>query len=146
MDDPTQTPPGHPLLDEFAGMVKALSTDGIASFTDLTSEPFMVYWKNLIIYRHEPEIADFRIVFFGTEVAASYGEDWTGRLLSQSGFEKGYESIYQINLEIMQNHRHVSDSGSLDWQDRGYKKWHEVKMPLRRNGEINEVLVYMCFD
>ncbi len=136
----------HPLIGEFVREVDAISADGVPEFSDLLLEPFIKFWKNLIIYRHEPEVADFRVILFSTEIVDSYGEDWTGQLLSESGFTKGFEAIYQVNLKLLNGGERVTDSGSLDWQERNYVRWHEIKMPLRRDGKINEVLVFMCFD
>jgi len=141
-----ELPAEYSLIDDFVDLVDASTAGGVLRFDQLESGPFMQYWKNLIIYRHEPDISDFRVILFGTEVAGSYGEDWTGQLLSTAGFEKGYEAIYRVNLEIMSNGKRIPDTGTLEWQGRDYRSWHEIKMPLKRNGEINEVLVYMCFS
>ena len=36
--------------------------------------------------------------------------------------------------------------GDLNIDDRAYKKWQQVKMPLQRKGEINEVLTLLVFE
>jgi len=136
----------HPFLNEFINLVDATAPDGIPSTTILLSEPFTKFRHNLIIYRHEPDLKDFRVILFGTEVVESYGEDWSGRLLSEVGFEKGYEIIYQVNLELLDGGARTADSGNLKRHFSDYKSWHEIKMPLRRNGEVTEILVFMCFS
>lgn len=75
----------------------------------------------------------------------SYGADWTGRLLSNAEFEKGYDTIYRVNLDIMNNSERAFDSDGLKLHFNEYTRWHEVKMPLRRQDVVSEVLVFMCF-
>jgi len=97
-------------------------------------------------FRHEPDREDFRVSFFGTSVVKSYGEDWAGRLLSQSGFTLGCERIHRVNCEVMEKRIVVAESGDLNWQDRDHVKWHQVKLPLSRNGDISDVLTIICFE
>jgi hypothetical protein len=146
MSEKTQVAITHPKINEFVELVDETAPDGIPDIDNLLKEPFLKYCRNWIIYHHKPEISDFLVTYFGSEVVESYGEDWTQRLLSKSDFEKGYDTIYRINLEIIDGHEMVADSGTLDLQDRTLKNWYEIKMPLKRNGEVNEVLVFMCFD
>jgi len=137
---------GSKLIGTFLGLVDLTCEDGIPDFHTIQSLPFVHLWPNMIIYRHEPVVHDFRVVLFGTEIVHSYGEDWTGQLISQSGFEKEFDVIYGVNMDIIEKRIRIHDRGTIDNPERGYKRWYEVKMPLRRNGEIAEVLVFMCFD
>ena len=86
------------------------------------------------------------MIHFGVDVVGSYEEDWTGCFLSEVEHEMDFEQIYDDNLNVMKDHSHLFASGDLDWKDRGYKKWHQVKMAMERKEAINEVLVCMCFD
>jgi hypothetical protein len=129
-------------LSEFLDLIG----DKTISFEEISDRHFHHFWKYLIIYRHQPDNRDFHVIHFGTDVVGSYGEDWTGKILSQVSHEMSFEQIYNDNLEVMENRSRLFANGDLDWQDRGFKKWHQVKMPLMRNGGINEVLICMCFD
>jgi hypothetical protein len=147
MDVNDENPHERPLLSGFAELVDATTADGIPDFTDLQAGPYLRFWPNLIIYRHEPEEMDFRILFFGTTVTSSYGQDWTGQLVKQSGFGKSYDVIHKVNVGLVNGElKRVADSGSFVFQNREHKMWYEIKMPLRRNGQINEVLVIMDFS
>ncbi|MBT6094124.1 MAG: hypothetical protein HOH04_04530 [Rhodospirillaceae bacterium] len=135
-----------PLISEFLGLVAATAPTGRLSLDDVESRSFMKFWRHLIIFRHEPTLQDFRVSFFGTEVVKCYGEDWSGRLLSDSGFTLGFDKIYRVNREVMESQEIVSESGVLDWLERDYVKWHQVKLPLSRAGEITDVLTIICFE
>ncbi len=136
----------YPIIADFLGLVAATARGRPLSFDEVESRPFMKYWRYLIIFRHEPAISDFRVSFFGTDVVASYGEDWSGRLLSDSGFTLGFDKIYQVNRKVMETQEMAAESGVLDWQDRDHMKWHQVKLPLSRNGEVTDVLTIICFE
>lgn len=146
MTDNAQRTQTQSFMNEFVDLIDAVAADGIPSTTDLLTEPFIRYRQNLIIYRHEPLVRDFRVTLFGTEVVESYGEDWIDKFLSEVGSEKGYETIYRVNLEIMEGSKRVADSGELKRHFNNFSCWHEIKMPLRRRGIVSEVLVFMCFS
>lgn len=134
------------MIAEFLDLVAETAADRTLTLADVQSLPFMKFWSHLVIFRHEPDREDFRVSFFGTSVVKSYGEDWTGRLLSQSGFTLGCERIHRVNCEVMEKRIVVAESGDLNWQDRDHVKWHQVKLPLSRNGDISDVLTIICFE
>jgi len=137
----------RPLLEQFTKLIDQVSDDGVADFAVLQTQPFIRFWPNLVIYRHEPDARDFRILLFGTKVATNYEKDWSGLLVKDSGFGKGYETIYNVNMGLISGgNQRLADSGTFNFQNRDHVNWYEIKMPLRRNGEINEVLVIMDFN
>jgi len=135
-----------PPISEFLKLAQSISPDCVLSSTDIQSRPFMKHWRHLIIFQHVPKEEDFRVSFFGTKVVRNYGEDWTGKLLSECGFILGFDKIYRTNRQVMKTRKMLAESGSLDWQDRHHKKWHQVKLPFRRNDEITDVLTIICFE
>jgi len=131
----------HPLIKEFLSLVEETVGDGELSFTNLKSRPFIKFWPFLFIYKYEKEIDDFRVILYGSHIVNMYGNDFTGKLMSEMGMKEAYRDIHQLNIKIINGERRVFASGDFHWQNREHKSWHQVKMPLERNGTINEVLV-----
>ncbi|MBC8338887.1 MAG: hypothetical protein ISR51_03480 [Rhodospirillales bacterium] len=44
------------------------------------------------------------------------------------------------------HHETICSSGDLGWMDRKHTKWHQVTMPLGRNGKVSETLSYVLFE
>ena len=135
----------HPAIMEFVNLIDETTDHGVLDFIDLKTRPFMQFWNRFIIYRYEDVLNDFRVILYGTNVASLYGADWTGKLLSEMGFADAYDKIHEWNMKIINGEKRLYASGTLFWQNREHKNWHQVKIPLQRNGKINEVLIYMDF-
>jgi len=136
----------NPLLVEFVGLVDEITSDGIPDFADISSPPFMKFWRHFIIHRYDAQLADFRTILYGSHIVEIYGHDCTGMLLSEMGFGEAEDMVREMNKRCLDNRERIFATNSLFWQDREHRIYHQVKMPLRRNGEINEVLVCMTFD
>jgi len=68
-----------------------------------------------------------------------------GGLMSEIGLSSSFQTLYDINVNVLVNKRPVFSCGTLFWQNREHKIWHQVKLPLRRNGAVNEVLACHVF-
>ena len=134
----------HPLIEEFVNLVCDTVGDGVLEFSNLETPPFLKFWPHLIIYKYENDIDDFRVVFYGTHVVKMYGAEWTGKLLSEMGFAEAYDEVRELNMKALNGDHRVYSSGNLFWQNKEHRKWYQIKMPLQRHGDINEVLV--CMD
>jgi hypothetical protein len=135
----------HPLISEFLTLVEETVGDGVLGFRDLQNRPFMKFWKHMIIYRFEDAQNDFRVVFYGSQVVSRYDADWTGKLMSEMGFAETYDTVFELNKKIIEGERRVFASGNLHWQGREYRKWHQMKMPLKNSGGANDVLMLVDF-
>lgn len=129
------------LISEFVSLVDVTSTDGIISFADLTTQPFMKFWSNLTIYDYEADKNDLRVIFCGTRLVKISGFEWTGKLISELDIsDQDTENIIKTNSEVLSKKTRNFVSGNIFWEKSDYKNWHQVKMPLRRKSDINEVL------
>jgi hypothetical protein len=144
MEDDSIKAREHHLIKAFTALVDETVGDGILSFDDLKSRPFLKFWKHLFIYRFDEQADDFRVILYGTHIVTMYGNDWTGKLMSEMGMNEAYADIRALNMRIINGERRVYASGNFFWQNREERIWHQVKMPLQRNGDINEVLI--CAD
>jgi len=144
IDADSKSAKDHPLLRAFVGLVEQTVGQGVLDFTDLQSRPFMKFWQNLVIHRFDSASDDFRNIFWGTQIGLMFGQDCTGKLLSEMGYGEAYDTIRDLDMQIINGERRIYASGTLFWQGREQRQWHQVKMPLQRNGRINEVL--FCAD
>ena len=129
------------LINEFISLVDGTTTDGIISFANLTTQPFMKFWSNLIIYDHEADKNDLRVIYCGTRLADISGFEWTGKLISELDIgDHNTENIIKTNLEVLSKKMRNFVSGNVFWEKSDYTNWHQVKMPLRRKDQLNEVL------
>ena len=144
MDEQSTAAKENPLIKEFVTLVEETVGDGVLDFSHLQMRPFMKFWPNLNFHRHEGDLDDFRNVFWGTYCIHMFGKDCTGLLLSEMGYGDTYEKLIYDNMRIIKGERRVYASGDLLFQGREHKEWHQVKMPLQRNGSVNEVL--NCVD
>lgn len=136
----------HPLIQEFVGLVNETTDTGILQFSDITEKPFMKFWKNFIIHKYEPDVQDFRTVFYGSHIVELYQRDCTGLLLSEMGFSDAFEMVLNLNKKVIDTRQWLYASNSLFWKDEEHKVAHQVKIPLQRGDAVNEVLVCMTFD
>jgi len=143
MDKESNTAKENPLIKSFVQLVDETVGDGVLDFSDLKAAPFLKYWKHLFIYKYEENINDFRVVFFGTHLVEMEGTDWTGTLMSEMNYAEALDEIHDLNMKIINGERRVFANGTIFWNKREYRNWHQVKMPLQRNGIMNEVLICM---
>lgn len=144
MDTNSTAAKEHPTIKEFVNLVDKTVGDDVLDFAHLREKPFMKFWSNFILYQYEEDNNDFRIKFHGTYITTNYGEDWTGKLLSKVDLGDEYNNAFNQNLQIIKSEHRVYASGTFFWKNREHKKFYHVKMPLRRNDKINEVL--LCAD
>lgn len=130
----------HPIIKEFISLVEKTAGKGVLEFSDIQTSPFFKFWQHLVIYRLEEEIDDFRVILFGTHVTEAFGRDCTGSLMSEMGFSDALEIIHSENKRIVNQGGQIFTSGDLSWQNRDYKKYHAVRVPLQRNGVVKESL------
>ncbi|MFQ5764621.1 MAG: hypothetical protein ACE5GT_06810 [Rhodospirillales bacterium] len=137
----------HPLIRGFVRLVEKTASDGLISFTDLETEPFMKFWRNLTIFEYLDDENEFISRFCGTQVTEFFGRDQTGKRLKELGFgEKEDTDIRQMHLDALNGKKPVYVSSSFFYQDREYKKWHQVKMPLKRGDSVKETLGCVVFQ
>ena len=87
LDRDSQAAKENPLIKEFVELVDETTKDGLLNFADLQTPPFMKFWPYLCIYKYEPELADFRVRYWGTHLLTISGNEWTGSLLSEMGLK-----------------------------------------------------------
>lgn len=136
----------HPLIKMFVNLFDETTSDGVPDFEDILQRPFMKFWRHFIIHTYDEEIADFRTTFYGTHITEIYQRECTGLLISEMGFGEAEDMIRNMNKKALDNRERIYASNSLFWKNNENKVYHQVKMPLRRKGNINEVLVCMTFD
>ncbi len=137
----------HTVIAAFAELVATIAPDGILDFTDLQERPFHKFWKNLILYRYLAEEDDFTVILFGTSVAQLHGNDWTGKRLGEIGIgAEGIETVRAMNKSVLESGEPFFGSGAVNLDEDDYRRWHQMKLPLRRGGKVNEVLVCMASD
>ena len=146
MNDDDRQAKNHPLIAEFVQLVDQTASDGVPCFADIETYPFMKFWRNFIIHRYEEDVEDFRTIFYGSHIVEIYQRDCTGLLISEMGFGEAEGMIRKMNKKVLDTKERLFSTNSLFWKGQNHKVWHQVKMPLRRNGNINEVLVCMTFD
>ncbi len=134
-------------VSQFLSLVNRHHSDGIPDWESLSCNgDFLPTWKNLLVWKHLASTDDFQVVLVGAEVVVSCVGDFTGKLLSDGVFEKPIQTIYETNHHILTTYSRVYDDGNLMIKERPWKYWHEVKMPLRRKGQISEILVFKTFS
>lgn len=130
----------HPVIKKFITLVEETTKDGILDYTDLQTRPFMKFWLYFMILRQEADANDFRFILYGTDVANAYGKDCTGLLLSEMGYGNDESRIYEEHLRTVETSCRIYGNGNVIWQSRDHIEYHLVRVPLRRNGKINESL------
>jgi hypothetical protein len=130
-----------PIIREFTALV---GDDGIIDFKTLKQKDFVKYWPSMSIHRYED--GDFTYIFYGTQLVQNIGTERTGDkvlALTNHNFKR---ELFDNLLDVLTTKKVMFLIGSLEGNDRGYIKWQQVKVPLRRGGEINEVLSLFSFQ
>jgi hypothetical protein len=130
-----------PNVQEFMG---AVGDNGYLDFEVLQQKPFMKFWKNLVIHRHVDD--DFKYIFFGTNNVKIFETDRTGTLLSEIPNPIRKKDLSEVLLKVIATKQTVYSIGNLKIDEKDYHHWQRVMLPLRRKGEINEVLSFIAFD
>jgi len=134
----------RPLIKSFIGLVNQTARDQIFEFNQLQSRPFCEFWPNILIYRFDHDFDDYRIIFSGTTTCKTYDKDWTGKRMSEMNFGTAFKDLRKLNDQVIATKNRFYLSGIHDWEDKNYVKWWQVRLPLKRNGDVNEVL--LCLD
>jgi hypothetical protein len=130
-----------PLVIEF---MHSVGEENFLDFEVLTQRDFMKFWPHIVINRFEDN--DFTYVFFGTTLVKIFGKDRTGLKISELGNPFRKKDLTDALHKVIKTHKVVYGFGDLKVDDREHLKWQQVKLPLRRKGEINEVLTLISFS
>ena len=91
------------------------------------------------------EDGDFTFVFFGTDLVNNIGYERTGAKVLELTNHTRKEVLFDALMEIHTTKETLFAAGNSKKEGREHKKWEQVKMPLRRNGKMNEVLSFIVF-
>jgi hypothetical protein len=122
----------------------ALEGRNFIDFDELQQKSFMKFWPYIAIHRFEG--GDFKYIFDGTHLVNNFGCERTGLMISELPNQRRRTELFDLLQDILANKRPMFSKGDLNIDDRAYKKWQQVKMPLQRKGEINEVLTLLVFE
>jgi hypothetical protein len=143
---PSVNAQNHPLIQEFVALVNATAPDGVLSFADSQTRPFMKYWPNIIISEYLKSEDDFLCRFLGTALVENYGADHTGKLMSERGTKEVQEFLMQLNLDALKGEGPIYASGNVFWDSKAHKKWHQVRMGLKYGKTIDATLGFVVFE
>lgn len=147
MTDDSDTARNHPLIAEFIAKVDAQTDDGIPSLKTIQDPGFLPFWPYLIVHTFQQPSNDFLTTYYGTHVATMYGQDCTGKMMTEMGFGDAVELIRGKNKEVLDTRQRAFSSYGIFWQERDHLTIHQVKMPMRRtDSAINDVLVCMKIE
>ena len=122
----------------------AVVDTGYLNFEDLQKKGLMKFWSNIAIHRYEN--GDFKYIFYGTNLVASFGSERTGLNVSELDNPIRRQELSDALMEVLNTKKTIYATGNLMIDGKGYHQWQQVKMPLRRNGKINEVLSFIVFN
>lgn len=147
MEDHRKAAETYPLIKEFVDLVDNTADDGVLDFAELQTPPFIKFWKNLIIMRYLEESDDFVSILCGSEAVHGFGNEITGQMLTEIiPHDDARRMIKQQHLDALNGRKRIFWSGKLDWNHKQCSTWYQVKMPLQRQGNVNETLTCICFD
>jgi len=130
-----------PLVLEF---IDKVSGHKYFDFEDLTQKKYIKYWPHISIHRYENE--DFTYVFYGSQLVNHIGEERTGYKISELPNYKHKERFFNALLEVLNTKKPTYGIGNVYTPGKEFKIWQQVKIPLQRNGEVNEVLSFFSFS
>lgn len=136
----------HPEIVNFQNLCAEICGDAPVSFESLWSNPkFYPFWRDCIIMRWDEQRQDFRILFWGTDIANGYGRDLSGKYL-EDDTRKGSESKFRpLHLESFREQKKIYVGGTMDWVDKEYANWSMLIQPLSRKGKVSETLAFVGF-
>ena len=129
-----------PLLLEF---LDAVGGQGYIDCEVLQSKDFMKYWPNISIHRYEDE--DFTYIHFGTQLVEHMKCERTGKRVLELTDHPRKEVLFDALMEVHKNKKPMYTVGNLKIDGREHKQWQQVKMPMQRNGGMNEVLSFIAY-
>jgi len=144
--DNSQEAKEHSRIREFVRLYDGSRGDGDFEFPMIEEWEFMKFWDSLIIARLTDGGDDFVHVYYGTRLVRVYGTDMTRRTLMSGKHTDAAEAFFGFFHESLTGRKPVYLSGSIDWKDRGHVKWCQVILPMKRGGEVKEVVSLLCFD
>ena len=129
-----------PRVHEFMDVV---GNREILDFEEIQQSSFMNFWKHLVVFRYEA--GDFKYIFFGTSLVNSFGSEHTGKFVSELPNPIRQKELFDVMLNVVTTKEIVYAKGNLKIDEKEYLLFQRVIIPLRRNGEINEVLHFIVF-
>jgi hypothetical protein len=130
-----------PQIVEF---MDAVIDKGYLNFEDLQHKDFMKFWSNIAIHRYED--GDFKYIFYGTNLVANFGSERTGSKVSELNNPIRRRELSDALMEVLNTKRTIYARGDLLIDGKGYHQWQQVKMPLLRGREMNEVISFIIFN
>jgi hypothetical protein len=92
----------------------------------------------LILDVEGPDLYRYRL--FGTHIAEGNGRDLTGRMLDAAALGDAAPMFLAAYRKLCDERVPVAFKGSLFWQDRSYKSFEQVSLPLSENGtDVNKI-------
>ncbi|HLZ03980.1 MAG TPA: PAS domain-containing protein [Bradyrhizobium sp.] len=85
---------------------------------------------------------DFHVRLFGTELARAYGDDLTGKLMSECDFDGSRRQLLEQLAEVVRERRpNVLRAKFAKDTDGRYLEYERIALPLSANGEtVNMIL------
>lgn len=136
----------HPHLVKFLKTCEEACKDDIITFKEYKSEAFYDFWESCLILEWHESKHDFRYVYWGPRLTQLYGLDLKGKYIADGDHKETENPFIEAHLESMREHKRIYLGGTIDWRNKGFRKWNQVIQPLRRNGAINETLTYVTFN
>lgn len=78
-------------------------------------------------------LADYRYRLWGTRLTELFGADLTGKFLREAGYGAHEPRMRQLFGAVTTGQIALS-SGSVYWQDRGYRRFRSIFLPLSSGG------------
>ena len=130
----------HKTIAAFYELALADMSDGLIDFRTIQERRYIPFWGNLAIFRHVNDGEGWEVVLWGGSLVENYGKELTGKLFNpiDLGVELGAQSekIVADDARVVANKDITFSSGTLSWQNRSYKRWHRMCLPMTKGGDI----------
>jgi hypothetical protein len=136
----------NPLIMEFVDLVTDTVGDGILSFSDTQSRPFMKFWSRLTISKYLKDKNEFKCVFFGTMLVNTFGRDLTKTTISDRGWGESESSLRQFHEDAFTKRKPIFLSSSLHFVNKNYQLMHQVKMPIKFGPDVDGTVGIIIFE
>jgi hypothetical protein len=90
-------------------------------------------------------VVDYYSGVLRTHLVDNFGFERTGIKVSELRNQTRKTELFDMLHHILTTKETVYSKGDLNIDDRAHKKWQQVKLPLQRKDEINEVLTVLFF-
>jgi hypothetical protein len=124
--------------------MEAVGDQGYLDFEVLRQRHFIKFWSNTVINRYEND--DFTYIFHGTNLVKNIGVDRTGLTVLGLTNHTHKVELFNILLEIIKTKQTMFTTGHIKIDGREHQTWQQVKMPMWRKGEINEVVSFFAYN